>query len=212
MKLLQAQRLARLGYWERDLKTNKVYWSDEVYRIFGLRPMPFGETFETFLACIHPEDRESVIQSANTLLKDPQGKIDVEYRVLRPDDSQRVVVERGEMILGASGSQSYLIGTMLDITEHREMENGLRKTRDELEIRVRERTKELERQASLLELAHDAIIVRDMDDKVTFWNKGAEAMYGWKKDEAMGSVIHEFLKTKFPVSFDDTIAALMQHG
>ena len=113
-----------LGYWERDLKTNKVYWSDEVYRIFGLEPTPSGETFETFLECIHPEDRESVIQAANSNLKDPQDKIEIEYRVLRPDNSQRVVVERGETILSANGSQSYLIGT--DSRYHRAQGNGKR--------------------------------------------------------------------------------------
>lgn len=209
MKLLQAQRLAGLGYWERDLKTNKIYWSDEVYRIFGLKPKQFGKTYQSFLACIHPNDRESVIKAANEPLKDPRNKIDTEYRVVRPDGSQRVVVERGEVIPSAGVSQSYLIGTVLDITEHRKMEDILRRSRDELEMRVRERTKELERQASLLELAHDAIMVRDMQDRIVFWNRGAEDMYGWKRNETIGSVTHELLRTKFPVSHDDTFMALM---
>lgn len=212
MKLLQAQRIARLGHWDRNLKTDEVRWSDEVYRIFGLDPGRFGQTYEAFLQCVHPDDRASVIEAANGPLKDPHNKIDVEYRIIRPDGSERFVVEKGEIVPGKDGDQAYLIGTLLDITDSKVLENNLRSARDELEVRVRERTKELETQASLLELTHDAIIVRDRDNRVVFWNRGAEDMYGWKKNEAEGAVVHELLKTKFPASLHHTFTELMSTG
>ncbi|MHB8111229.1 MAG: hybrid sensor histidine kinase/response regulator [Syntrophorhabdaceae bacterium] len=202
MKLSQAQRIAHLGYYDMDAKTGVGHWSEEVYRIFGREPRD-SETYESFLACVHPDDRQSIIEIADAQLRDPPNKIDIEYRVVRPDGTQRMIAERGEMVANQHNDQAYLIGTVLDITERKRMEDDLRRARDELEIRVKERTAELERQANLLNLAHDAIIVRDMDDKIIFWNHGAEDMYGFKRNEAIGRVIHELLQTRFSTLRED---------
>lgn len=64
--------------------------------------------------------------------------------------------------------------------------------------------KKLEKQADLLNLTHDAIIVHDMNDKITFWNKGAEERYGWREKEVLGKVTHDLLKTEFPDSLKET--------
>ncbi|MEN6617422.1 MAG: PAS domain-containing protein, partial [Syntrophorhabdus sp.] len=209
--LSQAQRIAHLGYWDRDLKTGKVHWSDEVYRIFGLGPGTFKETYDEFLSFIHPDDRQKIFEKKNSL--DVPDKLEAEYRVIRPDGSQRVVLDRAEIINGPDGKKpAYLMGTVLDITERKQMEDTLRKARDELEIRVKERTSELERQANLLELAHDAIIVRDMEDRIVFWNHGAEDMYGWNKKEALGFIISGLLETKFPVPREDVMKTLIDTG
>jgi two-component system sensor kinase FixL len=112
----------------------------------------------------------------------------------------------------------------------------LRRTRDELEIKVQERTAnlsqsneqlqtqvaerkraeealqkqalELRDQAQLLELAHDAILVRDLSNAIMFWNRGAERMYGWTKEEALGQITHTLLKTEFPRSLEEVEAKL----
>jgi PAS domain S-box-containing protein len=81
-----------------------------------------------------------------------------------------------------------------EITERRQAEEALR------------------RQAELLDLAHDAIIVRDMDSKVTFWSRGAEATYGFKKDSALAWVTHQLLRTKFPISREAVDEALREKG
>ena len=91
-------------------------------------------------------------------------------------------------------------------------EEAIRRSRDELEERVKERTEALRRQADLLELAYDAVIVRTMDDRITFWNTRAEELYGWTKAEALGNVTHTFLKTRFPVPFDEYMAVLAGEG
>ncbi|HBL22599.1 MAG TPA: hypothetical protein DDZ40_00590 [Deltaproteobacteria bacterium] len=88
----------------------------------------------------------------------------------------------------------------------------LRKARGELEARVRERTGELVRQAELLDLAHDAIIVRDMDGKIVFWSCGAEGTYGWGKGEAVGKISHDLLRTEFPVSLKEIMTIAGQMG
>ena len=70
----------------------------------------------------------------------------------------------------------------------------------------------LQRQADLLELAHCAIFVRDLEGKITFWNHRAEEVYGWTKPEAVGNAIHAFLKVRFPVPFHEYMAMLTKEG
>ena len=89
---------------------------------------------------------------------------------------------------------------------------------NQLEARVTERTDELRRseeqfrsRAELLELATEAIVMRDMDGKLLFWNSGAETLYGWKREEVLGQDLHTVLKTVFPVS-RDVIAADLNEG
>jgi len=99
-----------------------------------------------------------------------------------------------------------------NITERKHAEEALREAHDELEQRVLERTGALARQAELLELAHGAILVRDLENRITFWNRGAEEVYGWTKAEALGNVAHAFLHTRFPTPFNEHIETLTREG
>ena len=69
----------------------------------------------------------------------------------------------------------------------------------------------LREQASLLEITHDAVIVRDMNDVIRFWNRGAEFLYGWPRDEAVGKVLYELLRTEFPAPLADIKTALLRN-
>jgi two-component system NtrC family sensor kinase len=88
----------------------------------------------------------------------------------------------------------------------------LEKLNRELEIRVAERTKQLKQSADLLDLATEAIMVRDNNGNVTFWNLGAEALYGWKREEIFGKNLHQTLQTRFPSSQDEAEAILLESG
>jgi PAS domain S-box-containing protein len=70
----------------------------------------------------------------------------------------------------------------------------------------------LREQAKLLELTHDSVFVRDMGDVITYWNRGAEELYGWQKEEAIGKVCHELLQTIFPVPLEEMTAELLRTG
>jgi PAS domain S-box-containing protein len=120
-----------------------------------------------------------------------------------------------------------------DITERKQAQITLQQLNAELEQRVRERTTELTKvndhllvtllekehayqlvkeQAQLLDLAHDSIITWDLNSVITFWNQGAESMYGWTKAEALGQHAHTFLKTQFPQPLGEIKAQLLEKG
>ena len=88
----------------------------------------------------------------------------------------------------------------------------LQQNASQLELRVQERTRTLKRQADLLELAHDAIIVRRADGTIDYWNHGAKEVYGWPHNEARGRSIHELLKTRFAVSQEEFDFDLLKAG
>ena len=90
----------------------------------------------------------------------------------------------------------------------RRVERELRQARDHLEVEVAERTQ----QASLLNLTHDPIFVRDMSDVITYWNRGAQELYGWAANEAIGSRAPELLHTVFPAALQDIRGELLRTG
>jgi PAS domain S-box-containing protein len=92
--------------------------------------------------------------------------------------------------------------------DRRRVERELREARDKLEIEVAERT----RQASLLDLTHDTIFARDMSDLITYWNRGAQELYGWMTNEALGKRTHDLLETIFPEPLEEIKADLLHTG
>jgi PAS domain S-box-containing protein len=90
----------------------------------------------------------------------------------------------------------------------RRVERELRQARDALEIEVAERTQ----QASLLDLTHDTIFVRDMSGVITYWNRGAQEMYGWTAEEAMGKRADELLQSVFPAPIEEIRPELLRSG
>ena len=120
--LVEAQRIAQLGSWEWDINGGRIYWSDEVYRIFGVKPQTFGATYEAFLEYVHPRDREAVERAVSKSLAEPERPYSVEHRVVRKDESERWVHERGEVIRDEAGVPIRMVGSVLDITERKQAE------------------------------------------------------------------------------------------
>lgn len=71
---------------------------------------------------------------------------------------------------------------------------------------------ELQQKAALIEIAHDAILIRDLNGRITYWNNGSEQLYGWSKDESYGQIAHKFLKIQFPESYESVHEALLLLG
>ncbi len=84
--------------------------------------------------------------------------------------------------------------------------------RKEAEAKLQENARQLQQQAALLDLAHDSIVVNDMDGRIVFWNRGAEQTFGWTREEAIGKTSYELLKTRFPLNLMEITARLLSQG
>ena len=118
-QLAQAQEMTHLGSWEWDLRTNAVSWSEELHRIYGVRPGEFGGTLEAFLERVHPEMRETIGSTIAAAIAEGRP-FEFEERVLRPDGSERTLSSRGMVVeAGADGAPVRVAGACLDITDAR---------------------------------------------------------------------------------------------
>lgn len=172
--LENAQRIAKIGSWELSLTDDKLIWSEETARIFGIIPDNFEQTRTAFLERVHPEDREEVTRIHNRLRK-TGGSLDYRHRILFPNGEVRVVREKAEAILGPGGKVVGIAGTVHDVTEQAKAEE------------------QVVEQGKLLDHTNDAVILRNLDNVILFWNRGAEHVYGWSKDEALGQSIEKLL-------------------
>jgi PAS domain S-box-containing protein len=129
-RLKKAQQVAHVGSWTWNIQTDRLDWSDEMYRIFGIQKDAFrGVLAEVIAQAIHPDDRAAVEQS-NRLVPQEGKPAPLEYRILWPDGTVRFVWgEAGDLHLDEAGQPAILTGIVQDITERKQAEQSLRRTR-----------------------------------------------------------------------------------
>ncbi|WP_281319702.1 sensor histidine kinase [Polyangium sp. y55x31] len=132
--LARAQRVAHVGHWEWDAKTDSSSWSDEVYRIFGLPPRAGPEPPQTLASALHPEDRMRVLLGFRSLFEEGE-RYSCEHRIVRPNGELRIVRVEAELTRDEAGKPLSVLGVVQDITElrraEREREALLRALADE---------------------------------------------------------------------------------
>ena len=141
-RLREAQRIARLGYIERFPITNEINWSEETYNICGF-PREYKPTIESSIALVHPDDTEKVAQALNATIEDKED-YNLEYRIIRPDNTEVFIQAKGEISVDEEGKVNRLLSTIVDITEAKKAETALLQYQNHLEELVAERTRELE--------------------------------------------------------------------
>lgn len=129
--LAEAQRLAHLGGWEWQISRNCLRWSDEVYRIFGLEPETFTPSWAVLLERVLPEDRDRLRREVEAAIQ-ARSPIEIEYRIMRPDGSIRVILGRGHVIAEDGDHDLRLLGTIQDITEIKALDQQIRLQYEEL--------------------------------------------------------------------------------
>src|SRR5690349_15187605 len=115
-QLAAAQEITHIGSWEWDVRSNRVMWSDELYRIYGLEPRSVEITFESFLARVHPQDRDNTVGEVRGALE-RGGPFEYRERIVRPDGSIRELETKGKVVRSERGETVALIGTCRDVTE-----------------------------------------------------------------------------------------------
>jgi len=118
--LEEAQRVAHLGYWVWDLETNRVIWSEETYRIFGLAPQGGSLDIAMVGEMFHPDDREAVFRTAEEAIRSGT-RADCEHRLIRPDGEVRIVHSLGDLKKTSEG-RTQMFGTTQDITDRKRVE------------------------------------------------------------------------------------------
>jgi PAS domain S-box-containing protein len=120
-QLAEAQAITHVGSWDWDVKTDRVTWSDELFRIYGIAPDDFAGTYADYLSRVHPEDRERVDRAVYRAMREREPWESTE-RIVRPDGSVRVLKTIGRILTDVNGDIRSLYGACLDTTEATRME------------------------------------------------------------------------------------------
>jgi two-component system, cell cycle sensor histidine kinase and response regulator CckA len=131
-QLVEAQRIAGLGSWEWDMVTDRLWWSEESCRIYGVEPPGDGLHYRDFVERIHPEDRD-MVETTVQRAYESAGRFSMLHRIVRADDEVRTVQGRGEVVVDDDRVIG-MIGTALDVTDRLDAE----RERVELEQRLQE--------------------------------------------------------------------------
>ena len=132
--LNRAQEMGQIGSWSLDLMTNRLVWSDEIYRIFGLQQQEFAATYEAFLNAVHPEDRDAVNLAYVESMQEGRDGYEIEHRIVRKDTGElRYVHEKCEHGRDTSGRVIRSEGMVRDITEHKQVQAELHHAKEAAE-------------------------------------------------------------------------------
>ncbi len=161
--------------WDWDPVANHIVWSEGMDGLFGYSADEFSDGIDSWAVNVHPDERARVVGGLFKAMEGDQESWRDEYRFRRKDGSYAQVRDRGNFLRDGKGAARRVIGAMVDVTAQKQDEaaHALAESR----YRV---------QASLLDKAQDAILVADMDGRITYWNKGATRLYGWSAEEALG--------------------------
>ncbi|MBI4779040.1 PAS domain S-box protein [Candidatus Falkowbacteria bacterium] len=169
----RAQEIAHLGSWELDLTNNNLTWSDEVYRIFGLKPQEFSATYEAFLDAVHPDDRKLVDAAYSESISQGKDDYEIEHRVVKKLSGEtRLVYEKCRHIRDKTGRIIRSIGMVHDITERKFMEERLRL--------------EMTKAEALLTSIGDSIVAIDVEGKILFTNQAFAELVKKDRDDLLG--------------------------
>ena len=167
LRLLEAQRVAKIGSWEFDVATSRLTWSAEMFRLLGFDPAPGEPTYDGLMTHYHPDDvplhDAKVIQALNDGLP-----YELDIRILSGEGLMRWGHTKGQAARDDSGRITRLFGTVMDITERKQAEE------------------ENARLAAIIESSNDAVLGVTLDGTLVSWNASAERLYGYKESEIIG--------------------------
>lgn len=169
MKLDDALRIARLGYWRFDLKNDDLFWSPEVFSIWECKADQ--PNFDFFLSSIHPDDLESFLKVKKISLGG-EAELDLEHRIVMADGSVKWVHEKGHLEQNEQGEHTFLTGTVQDITAQKLLALSLAESN--------------QRYKYVTKATSDAIWDWDLTTDFCYWGEGIETIFGYRHDVVDG--------------------------
>ncbi|WP_017655135.1 PAS domain S-box protein [Fortiea contorta] len=184
---------AGMGIWDWNLLSHEVVWIPDMESVCGLPNSSVCSSVGDFVHLIHPEDQEYLSQMI-TRSVEKGVEYAVEFRVIWPDGSIHWLSSRGQVHYDEFGQPLRMIGTTREITERKQAEQKIRE------------------QAALLDITTDAIMVRDLQTRILFWNQGAEKLYGWQEQEAVGKKVNELLYAENSPQLQEAVNTVLEQG
>lgn len=200
--LSEAEELGHVEAWAWHIASGQLHWTDETFRILGLRPQEFPASYNTFLDCVHPEDREQFEACVQAALEGTRN-YDLEHRIVRPDGEVRTVHERGRVKRAESGEPIRMLGLVRDITE----EKALQQERD---LAQRALAQSEEQHRLLTHNAWDVIWTMGIDGSITYVSPSIERVRGSTPAEAMVQPLEEINTPASLVQVTEYFASVYQ--
>lgn len=170
--LAKAQAIAHIGSWSLDLRSRRLTWSDELFGIFGIPREELNAPVSLIRKVVHPSDWEKLKSSYDALLKTWKAQ-HLEYRIILPDGTERVVWGEADTVTDAAGKTVSIIGTVQDVTDRKHAEDQL--------IQL----------ATAVESAADALVVTDpAQGIIQYVNPAFERITGYTREEVIGRDLH----------------------
>ena len=173
-----SQAAASAGTWEWDLRTNENFWSDELWRLYGLEPHSCEASYESWLKTIHPDDREKSIAAVQKAAGGGE-ELNAEWRAVYPDGTVRWLMSRGGPLRDAAGRVIRFVGIVIDITARRVAEEALRTS----EQRFRD----------VSEAAGEFIFEVDAEGHLTFISDRVQDVLEYAPKEIAGKMFFDLL-------------------
>jgi len=177
--------------WDRNIVDNTIWWNEGLERLVGGKVEPSTEWGRER---IHPDDRAQVAPRMDEVINGDGQQWSCEYRFLRHDGSYVFVYERGFVVRDAAGNAVRIVGAITDLSDRKRREDILRE------------------QATLLDRAKDAIMVRGLDHRIRYWNQAAEAIYGIPRKQAIGKPVEDIVIYDDPTEFAAADAEVFEKG
>ncbi len=178
-RLEYAENQASIGSWEWDLATNKRYWSKNIFRLFGLEPAAESPDLETYLECVHPEDRQLIQERMERIAR---GDKVIPRHEFRTNPSMGPVRNLYTALYSESDNNGSIVkysGVVLDITMHKNAEKVIKESE--------------EKYRNLIEYANDAILLYSADGTIHEFNKTSYSLLGYTRDEFIELKLNDVL-------------------
>ncbi len=166
--------------WDWNLTTNGLWWNQNFQKLFGYSADEIGDNADSWTRRLHPDDLHRVETSIYKAIESGEQNWSDEYRFRRRDDTYAFIADRGCIVYDDGGKPLRMVGSMMDVSERRLIEEALR----ESELKFR----------SVTQSANDAIIAADGKGNIISWNSGAERIFGYTVEE----VLNESLSILMP--------------
>ncbi|MBR8831665.1 MAG: Adaptive-response sensory-kinase SasA [Chroococcopsis gigantea SAG 12.99] len=183
----------RMGLWDWDINTGAVYWTKEHEIILGYEVGKSAQTYNEWRERVHPEDiaeAEAKIRSALELRQDFR----LQYRVIWPDGSIHWLEGLGRAYYDENDQPLNAAGVLYEITESKQT------------------SEKLFFQAQLLDNVQESIVATDLESRITYWGKGAEALYGYRSQEVLGRTIDFIVSSEKQAEEIERVKYAHQHG